>query len=194
MANSSSIPAVGKTILGLLEDHCPDSLLESPKFELQQPAHYGDGMSEGFSLLLYRVSVNATLRNLPSRRGVDGRRLRPSLPLDLHYVLTPWAKSADTQQVLLGWAMRFLEDRSILPAGIINSYLPGVFRQDEAIELVCDSLPLQEYFNLWDKLKTKMQVSATYVARMVLLDSECEVAESPAVQTREFQVGEPLQA
>jgi hypothetical protein len=141
-------------------------------------------MDTGFSLMLYRVGINANLRNLPPRRDENGRRVRPSLPLDLHYLLTPWAIKADTQQQMLGWAMRFLEDRPVLPAGIVNSYVAGAFRDEEAIEFVCDPLPVTDFFNLWEKLKPGMQTSVTYVARMVLLDSLLEMGDYREVQTR----------
>ena len=189
MAGDNAIYAVAKTILGLIEDYCPDTF-NAEFFDFYHADDYRTAPEKrGFSLMLYRVGINASLRNLPPRRDENGRRVKPSLPLDLHYMLTPWASSADTQQLMLGWVMRFLEDRQVIPAAIVNSYAAGALRPDEAIEFVCDPLAATDYFNLWEKLKPGMQTSVTYVARMVLLDSKLQVDEALPVQTREFEVG-----
>jgi hypothetical protein len=94
------------------------------------------------------------------------------------------------QQRLLGWGMRQLEDNTILPAGLLNRYLkePDVFGSDETVELVSDPLPLADFTNVWDKLKQRMQTSMTYVARMVLIESELDLREYAAVQTRVFKM------
>ncbi len=54
-------------------------------------------MNQGISLVLYRVNVSAN-RNLPPRRGLDGKRYRPPLPLDLHYLVIAWADDTIKQQ------------------------------------------------------------------------------------------------
>jgi hypothetical protein len=188
LATYRAIAATSLAIIKLLEDACPKSEFEKAEFKLYQASNYENPIVEGISLLLYRVTVNTTLRNLPPRVASDGIRYRPSLPLDLHYVVTAWASDAEKQQRLLGWAMRALEDAPILPAAILNKHvnMPDTFRPDEAVELICDSLSIQDLTAVWDKLKPRYQTSATYIARMVALDSEIELAEAELVQTREF--------
>ena len=86
--------------------------------------------------------------------------------------------------------MRHLEDNPILPAGLLNRYLKesDVFRPEETVELVCESLALADFTNIWDKLKPRLQTSALYIARMVLIDSEIELSEGRPVQTRVFEM------
>ena len=191
MATYNAIAAVSRALLGLIELQSPPELLLNPEFKLYHAPDFEKPMSEGFSLFLYRVSINAALRNLPPRRTADGRRYRPSLPLDLHYLLTAWAADGERQQRMLGWAMRFLEDLGTLPAGLLNHYVKetDTFRPEEAVEIVCDPLPLQDYLNLWDKLKPRIHTSITYVVRMVMLDSTVESPGYGLVQTRELATG-----
>jgi hypothetical protein len=179
VATWNAVAATTRAILGLLEDAYPRNVF--PRLAIA-PAHPADFTGDktppdGFTLCLYHVATNGTLRNLPPRLGPNGTRFRPSLPLDLHYLLTPWASDVETQQRLLGWGMRLLEDNTILPASLLNRYLkePDVFREDETVELVSDPLPLADYNNLWDKVKPRMQTSVAYVARMVLIDSDIDV-------------------
>src|SRR5438128_2244102 len=73
-------------------------------------------MAEGISLFLYRVYVHASQRAAQQRDPATGRIRRPPLPLELHFFLTIWAKTASVQHDILGWTMRTLEDYPILPA------------------------------------------------------------------------------
>ena len=41
-------------------------------------------------------------------------------------------------------------------------------------------------YNIWEIAKTNQQPSVSYVARMLLLDSEIELTEAAPVQTRGF--------
>lgn len=192
MATWNAVAATTRAILGLLEDGYPRDRFGKLGFEAAHASDFsGDKrFSDGFTLCLYRVEVNGTLRNLPPRIAPDGTRYRPSLPLDLHYLLTPWAVQVETQQRLLGWGMRVIEDNAILPAGLLNRYLrePDVFRDDETVELVPDPLSIADYTSLWDKLKPRLQTSMTYVARMVLIDSDLVLSEGRAVHSRIFDM------
>lgn len=191
MATSNAIAAITSAIVGLLDDGYPRGF---GKLSVA-PAHAGDfagdkPIPDGFTVCLYRVTLNGTLRNLPPRTGPDGTRYRPSLPVDLQYLITPWAGNVEKQQRLLGWGMRHLEDNPVLPAGMLNRYLkePDVFRPEETVELVCETLSLTDFTNIWDKLKPRLQTSALYVARMVLIDSDIELSEGRPVQTRIFEM------
>jgi hypothetical protein len=196
MATWNAIAATTRAILGLLEDSYPREEFGKLAFT---PAHVsefaGDKVpADGFTLCLYRVAINGSVRNLPPRIAPSGEKYRPSLPIDLQYLLTPWAGDVEKQQSLLGWGMRQLEDNTILPAGLLNRFLkqPDVFGTHETVELFFEPLSLTDFTNVWDKLKPRMQTSASYVARMVLIDSEIELREGPPVQTRVFDVAKVL--
>lgn len=188
MATYHAIAATSQALLGLLRDACPREKFSRAEFALYHASDFEKPMEEGISLYLYRVTINTAIRNLPPRTVADGRRYRPSLPVDLHYLLTAWAKDAGMQQRLLGWGMRTLEDSTILPAGVLNSYMPepDTFHANETVEVICDPLSLQDWAAVWDKLKPKLQTSMAYVARMIAIDSTVELIEAVPVQTRTF--------
>lgn len=194
MASHLAIAAVARTLLRLIEQHCPrDEFTATPSFALYHSHDFGNTVvNEGFSLMLYRVTVNGA-RNQPPRRGADGIKRRPALPLDLHFLLTPWASEAERQLRLLGWAMRFIEDHAVLPANELNHSLARrehpVFRPEETVELYCDPPAIADYLGLWDKYKTRWQTSVPYVARMVSLESELPMGEEALVQTRDLRYG-----
>lgn len=189
MATHQAIAAVSLALLGVLDRALPKDAYPTAQVKLLQPADFGTGMAEGISLLLYRVGINTSLRNLPPRTDLTGHRFRPGLPIDLHYLLTAWATDADKQQRLLGWAMRLLEDTPILAGNEINQFMPEpVFQPEESVELICDPLPMDQWFSLWDRLKPKVSTSMTYLARMVQLDSERPMPDSERVRQRLFDM------
>jgi hypothetical protein len=192
VAKAQAIAVTGQTVLGLLADNIPKSEFTNARFELYQPSNFINPMEEGISLFLYRIEINAGMRNLPNRIGLDGISRRAPLPLDLYYLLTVWAKDVIKQQRILGWAMRTLEDASILSAGRLNHFgtETDVFQPNETIEIIFNSLSLQDVSNLWSAFKVSLPVSVAYIARVVGIEPTipaipAEEAAAP-VQTREI--------
>ncbi|NTU85365.1 MAG: DUF4255 domain-containing protein [Chloroflexales bacterium] len=196
MATYRAIAATSQAVLGLLEEACPRDEFADARFRLVQSSDFQSetpALGEGITLFLYRVAVNGSARNLPPRTGPDGRRFRPSLPLDLHYLLTAWGRSVEQQQRLLGWAVRTLEDTAILPSGLLNHYGPEAttFRPNEAVELVFEPLSLQDFNNIWEGLRPFLSVP--YLARMVAIESDVQLTEAGPAQTRAFSLGVPAE-
>lgn len=190
MATYQAISSVSQTILGILADGVPKPEYASARFELFQIDDFQETtpLDEGVSLCLYHAHISAVQRNL---RTAPGSPKRPPLPIDLHYVLTTWGRTAVVQQRLLGWCARALADTPILTAGMLNHYgrPERAFREDEFVDLVPETLTLQEMTPVWDLLKPNAHVSLIYVARMVYLESEMEDELYDPVQTRAFDYG-----
>ena len=191
MGTFQAIAATGQAMLGLLSDAVPRDLFPNAQFELYQMSTFQQPMEEGISLFLYRIAANTSRRNLPPTTGPDGRRFRPPIPVDLYYIATAWAPTAVRQQRLLGWTIRMFEDVPILPTGLLNNYgpEPEIFKQGETVEIVLDSLTLQDLNNIWGVSKSSLQLSVGYIARMLHIQSSMPITEYAEVQTREFGVG-----
>jgi hypothetical protein len=194
MASYLAIAAVGKAIENLLTNASRDRFSEA-HFSVFQASDFTESNKipkpEGATIYLYRVTVNPSRRNMPVRQDRDNKRYRPSLPVDLHFLITTWAGDADEQYRLMGWVMRVLEDTPILPATLLNELVQegSVFEDGESVELIFDPLSLQDMSTLWENLKqVKVLPSITYIARGVLIDSLSEITVGEAVQTREFKM------
>ncbi len=188
MATYPAIAATSEAILGLLQSAAVGGEFDGAQFAHYQAGDLASPMNERVSLYVYRVTVSAN-RNLPPQLGPDGVRYRPPIPLDLHFLLTAWAKTAIRQQRLLGFAIRTLEDTPILPAGVLNQHSPepNVFRPEETVELVFESVSIQDFSYIWYVAQQKEQPSATYVARMVEIESRVSVDDAGLVQTRTLE-------
>lgn len=194
MATYNAIAATSEAIRRYLKEapHGDFPQLDVDLYQIsdfQKPAPAGGRVS----LFLYRVGVNTSRRNFSPRQSDDGRtRFRPSLPVDLFYLISVWAMNVEFQQRLLGWCMRTLEDSPSLPASVLNRLQSAaVFRKTETVEFVCDPLSLQDLSLLWELSKENAPLSIAYVARMIALDSEIPIVEGAIVQTREFDMRVP---
>jgi len=191
MATHLAIAAASATILGLLRDNYPRAEFgASLPFDLYQAKDFDDPFKEGIALALWRVAPNTARRNLGTRTDALGRRFKTSLPIDLFYLVVPFAERAERQQRLLGWVLRAMEDLGPLAATHLNHYLSesNIFADSESVDLVNEPLPVADHLALWDRLK-RLPPSATYVMRMVLLDSPTTLGEFPLVRQRNVDMG-----
>ena len=192
MATYHAIAAVGQAVLGLLADACPKAEFPGARFEAYQAASFRQPMEEGIALYIHRVGANPTRRNPPPRRTADGRVYKQSLPLDVHFLLIPWSKSTARQHMMLGWLMRVLEDHASLGGGFINRFsaAPDTFDDSDSVEIVLDPMSMQDMLSIWEVAKPNIQISASYVARYLPIDSEVLLPDpGRPVQSRTFVTG-----
>ena len=194
MAGYQAIRAVGESVLAMMQDTCPLAALQLPAGTKFEHASFNTLVAdprppEGFYLCLWRVGIGGSPRKLPPRRTAAGQLYKPSLPVDLYYLLLPIASSADKQALMLGWALGFMNDLPTLSGETINRYTkgePSVFDAGESVELIAEPLSTADYLALWDRVKTGFQAGMTYVARMVLIDSEQPESQGRLVSERQF--------
>jgi hypothetical protein len=191
MATFQAIEATCEAMMRLLQQSWQRDLFENRdlQFLVYQTQDFATPMSTGVSLYLYRVTVNIVQRTPRIRPAAAGLQRRAQLPLDLHFLLTPWADHASLAQAILGWTMRTIEDTAVLPAGLLNAVSDGVFSDDETIEIVFGQLSNEEMFRIWDVLPRDYQISVPYTARIVRIDSGLDQLEGGPVLTKELDVG-----
>jgi hypothetical protein len=191
MASVYAIAAVTQTILGILSDAVPDDFTGAQFEALQISDFQGPKpVDEGISLLLYRVDFSPLQRNLQPRPEATNKQFRPPLPVDLHYVVTAWGKTASRQQRLLGWCIRALEDNSRLVPSVLNQYggSDTIFRANEPVDVAYEPISMGDFGTLWDLLKPNAHVSVGYIARMIYIESAVEIPTGEPVQARVYDM------
>jgi len=145
MATANAIAAMGQAIPSLIAGRVPRDEFPAAQFDLYQAKDFQAPMEEGISLYLYRITPAGEIRNYPPRVAPDGRRYKQVLPINLHYLLSSWAREAAKQQRLLGWAMRTLED-SDSSAGLLNLRGPehDTFRRAETVDITMDTISIYD--------------------------------------------------
>ena len=155
-------------------------------FQVYVADDFNRPMEEGVSVFLYRVYQNGNMRIPQGRILPNGRRQATKLPLDLHFLLTAWAKKASLQHQIAGWMMRVMEDNATIPASVLNAYQANVFRPDEAVEIGLTELSVEDMFHVWEVMINHVyQLSVPYQARAVEIESTVTtIPIGPPVQER----------
>jgi len=195
MATPSAISAVTESVIRLLRSsyNPADFNNAALDFQVYVANDFLNPMDEGVSLLLYRIYHDGTNRNPPGRLQPNGQRGKTKLPLELHFMLTCWAKQASLQHEIAGWMMRTIEDNPVLYPSLLNTYKPDVFFPEETVEIALAQLSVEDMFNIWDVIiRHVYQLSVPYVARVVELESTLAEASGAAIQQRIADFRQPV--
>jgi hypothetical protein len=191
MAQHQAIAAVAAAIRGLLRERYPRDTFDTLTVEMYQAKDIEKGLTvDGFAILPWRVAINTQRRARSPRVDIFGRRFRPSLPLDLSFLIIPVASSTEKQLRMLGWVMRALEDAGSITAAQLNDYLTedSIFSVEEDLDLVCDPLSVVDQLSMWDRIR-RHPLFVNYLVRMVLIDSNQSLDDTGIVLERGFDVG-----
>ncbi len=193
MASYRAIETISDALVRLLRSSYDAADFEGQPltFETYLRDDFEHPMAMGASLFLYRLTVNGVQRTPPGRVRPDGTRERSPLPLDLHYLVTIWARDATMQHRIAGWVMRTLEDTPVLPYGVLSTLHPDVFRPDESTEIIIDDLSNEDLLRIWETFDARgYALSIPYRVRNVRIASEVAEESGVPVQERVFPVEE----
>jgi hypothetical protein len=189
MTNPRAIHAVGASVVSYLNKAfevsgqaltdvpaCKVRLLSSGDF-----TKIGDVLDlPALTLYLYRITVNEHTRNARRPNGTSGQGI--PLSVDLHYLLTAWADSAQEEQTTLIWAMRELYMHPVLDASALNQ--DADWDPADVIQIVPSELNLEDMLRVWEALEPSYRLSVSYVARLVRVDPDKGPDHQPVVATR----------
>jgi hypothetical protein len=156
------------------------------------------------NIYLYYINLNSGFNsyNQPYRSSSGYFIQKPLLALNLHYLLTPYTNDNEIiSQQILGYAMRILNEKSVLPRDIIKLAIDGsppeenlknsnLADQIESVKFTFHSLSLEEITKLWSSFfhQTGYRTSVSYLATVVLIEGETNVSEQLPVRDRKVQV------
>jgi uncharacterized protein DUF4255 len=170
LATADAIAFVGDTLIELLAEglaglvSAGNVLLSTPtefkNFAPQQPS---------VTIFLYHVGVHGEMRNMPRRALASGAVRRSPLPLELRFLITPWTKDTRDSYRIIGAIAQILYDHAML--GFSELLGNGVWEPDDTVELIMESLPVNDHYDIWDPTNLPYRLSLTYLARLVAIDS-----------------------
>ena len=178
MADFTAIASVGKSLERLLSACFIDPTTPVPapgsttKAVLARTEDFNNGgggpiAPPCLSIFLYRIDFNKTMRAAWSAVGSqDGFG---HLPLDLHYMLTPWASDPEIEHRIAGRAMQCLETTPILSGPLLTA--AGEWAPNEGVQLLLEDVPTEWVMRTFDSLPTDFKLSIPYLARITRIDS-----------------------
>jgi hypothetical protein len=131
-------------------------------------------------ILLYRASMNQHMRTA-------GRVARPAmepppLSVDLHYLVTFWAGSAEIEQLVLAWTLRQLHETPVLDASILSQ--EAAWPAEDVVQLIPEEISNEDMMRIWDGLEPHYRLSLAYIARVVRIDPDEATDHRRVVATR----------
>ncbi|EAR22018.1 DUF4255 domain-containing protein [Nitrococcus mobilis] len=134
-------------------------------------------VAPALSIFLFRVGYNETMR--PAWSAVGHQQGRSHLPLDLHFLLTPWAANATFEQRILGRAMQALDSSPILSGPLLVDNATG-WSPNEAVQICLENLSTEDVMRTFDSLPADYKLSVSYMVRIIRID-ERRAAVAPPV-------------
>jgi hypothetical protein len=194
MANVLAVHSVGNSIVTFLRNSYPAETagrtMPACAFELVSCGQLATEAEEStrITLFLHRVTVNEHTRQHPlARAAAHG----PSpLALDLHYLLSAWASTPFDEQVTFAWALRQLHQHPVLD---VSSLSPEAgWSREDLVQIMPAELATEDMMRIWDELEPSYRLSASYVVRLVLLETDEAPVFRPVV-ARRLAFGEEAQ-
>jgi hypothetical protein len=194
MATFIALASASKSLERMLDSCYDDDFLgngKRPRAQLVRTEDFKTAGSKtdsslpetGLTVFVYRIDFNKAMRAAWSAVGqADGRA---HLPLDLHFLITPWAGNAQHELQILGRAIECLEATPILSGPLLDP--AGGWAPEEAIQVVLEEVGTEAIMRTFDSLPIDYKLSVAYIARVVRIDSQRAV---PAPPTRTVVVGE----
>jgi uncharacterized protein DUF4255 len=174
---------MGDTLVYLLRAGVPP-LVNPNDITLSTPDDFESAPNQpAITVFLYRVAINPEMRNGPKRVLPDGQVTRPLLPLDLRYLITAWARDTRGELQIVGRILQVLYDHAELgPADLQGAS----WEVDDSVQLVWETLPIEDHYRVWDTTDIPYRLSLTYVARVIGL-APTEAHQFPPVLGATFQ-------
>ena len=189
MATTDAIAFFGDTLVALLQSGL-SGLVPPTNIFLSTPSEFKDSPPRppSVTVFLYHVRIHGEMRNAPRRQLAGGAFQRPPLPLELRFLITPWTLVTRDAYRIVGAIARLLYDRTVL--GFSDLSGAGVWSPDDTVELVLESLPVEEHYDIWDPTDLPYRLSLTYLARLIGINSAVAIS-APPVAVANFQKVEP---
>jgi hypothetical protein len=181
MATVDVIRDMGDTLVYLLQSRIQPTIVSAANIFVATPDDFttlNPPSQPTITVFLYRVGVNSEMRNSPRRTLPQGRTTRPLLPLELHYLITPWARETRDEYRVVGRILQALYDAAeIGPADLQG----GSWSASDSVQLILQSLPVEEHFSIWETTDLSYRLSLTYMARVVGVEPDVELDVPPVV-------------
>ncbi|UQX88107.1 Pvc16 family protein [Jatrophihabitans telluris] len=175
MSDARAIEAVTETLRNLIDVGVKD--VEAGAVAIARPPDRvaDTNFDLQVNLFLYQTLLDPTLRNEPPVDAGAGESGEPALPLVLRYLVTAISRDGDDLGAhrMLGGALSALHDHPVLSRADLAAAAPysNVSQQIDRVRITWQSLEEKDIYSLWSVFQTPYRLSASFEARVVLIDS-----------------------
>jgi hypothetical protein len=192
LATTDAIASVGDTFISVLGNGLSSLGVLASDVILATPDDFKQftPIRPSVTVFLYHVAINGERRNSCRRSLGNGAAERPQLPLDLRFLITPWTQTPRAAYRIIGAIALVLYESAILRSGELVDPSGDIWNSDDTVEIVMESLAVEEQYDIWEPTEIPYRLSLAYLARVVAIDSA--VSDSaPFVSSVTFSKGAP---
>ena len=162
----TAIRDINNEIKNLLRSNIPD-LTDENSVVFDSPGDLENSTTPKVSLFLYLITENSFLRNTDQIPVGTNKMRFPPVSVDLHYLITPYAKDKDTELLILENVIQIINDYPVL-----NSSTSANTPSDPAIRITPRDLSIDDLNKLWSIFPNKTyRISFAYVVTPVIIQS-----------------------
>jgi hypothetical protein len=175
LATTDAIAFLGDTLVAQLDARL-NSLMAPVDVRLSTPDEFKTfaPRQPAVTIFLYQVGINGEMRNASPRTGAHNP---PALPLECHFLVTPWTQTAHDAYRIIGAIAQFFYDHAVLGSGDLLG--DKVWSPDDTVEIMMESLPVEQQYDIWDPTDIPYKLSLAYLARVISIDSALSTAAAP---------------
>ena len=180
MATVDVIRDLGDTLLYLLRNSIDSAIVSPSNIVLSTPDDFNPNPDQPvITVFLYRIAVNAELRNSPKRTLPDGSITRPLIPLEIYYMITPWARITSDEYRIVGRVLQCMYDNPELG----SSQLQGTsWASEDSVQIILESLPIDDHYRIWDSSNLPYRLSLTYLVRVIGIEPSQAMTYPPVTE------------
>jgi hypothetical protein len=184
VATADAIAYLGDTLVSLLQDGL-EGLVLPANVLLSTPNEFKDfaPLQPAVTIFLYHVGIHSEMRNAPRRSLSSSATQRPPLPLELRFLITPWTQVTRDAYRIIGAISLLLNNHAVLSFGELLG--DDIWSPDDTVELILESLPVEDHYDIWDPTDIPYRLSLTYLARLVGIDAAVST-DAPPVAVANF--------
>ncbi|HEX3864911.1 MAG TPA: DUF4255 domain-containing protein [Stellaceae bacterium] len=178
MATPDAIACLGDTLVALLQTGLSGLVLPANVF-MSTPSDFKEfaPRQPAVTIFLYHVGIHGEMRNAPRRTLPSGASRRPPLPLECRFLVTPWTQVTRDAYRIIGAIALVLGDHAVLTFTELLG--DDVWAPDDTVELILESLPVNDHYDIWEPTDIPYRLSLTYLARLIGIDSTLTTAAAP---------------
>ncbi|MGN7760615.1 DUF4255 domain-containing protein [Paenibacillus sp. 22594] len=176
---------VSTSLKALLKAHVPE-LNDDSFISFGSPSDI-DSSTMKLSMCLYYLSHSPSMRN-SEKEEISGTNQfnYPPAYLDLYYLLTPYAKDRETEQLILGRIFQLFHEHPVLSGTDLRGNLAAC--GNDKIRISYNNLTIQDIKQLWEVFPGKpAKVSLSYLVSPVKLPADRSIT-IPRVQVKDLGI------
>ena len=180
MSSYNNLNSVSKTLAsriwnGIKDDKQIKTIINSEKQIIHLSPKDAQTESAQVSVFLYNITELSSMRNQPQTTPNSSK---PSLYLNLRYLITPLTLNVENDQIVLGKIMQLFSETPVLRGSDLQGSLSET---GDDLRITLDALAADDLNKLWTMFSTPYKLCVSYTVYPVRIESSIKSERKPVI-------------